>query len=352
MLQRLIRGAGKASAGGGKPLGVRAVLSATEERIFRAADAMNEFTDTHVQRYMTRATGITQYGGNIPSGGMTGRQLGGQLGFMAGAMVGGVGSAAAGGVAGTMAASIVGTLGGLIGGGAAGAVAGGALGGRIGQGIGQGMMNLKRYPGKLKAAWQEGRKTGAAQLAAYTGAEGGIAGQAAMRGVGGAPSGAAGGGAAGGGAASKSIDQIIDSNQSVSSVATSGQDVATVPGGAGGEWGPMGTALAMGAIGAGVSYATGGEIGQGALAGGIGGAIGMRAIRSMGSEGMIGKQILASETLGASYIPHAAAISEGMSSAGSRRAAMFAGAGLSGAIFGGNRRSHRRGFNSSRGSRI
>lgn len=98
------------------------------------------------------------------------------------------------------------------------------------------------------------------------------------------------------------------------------------------------TAGAGGLIGGVTSYATGGEFGQGAMAGTMGGL----AIRGGGHILNSNKQL-------------AGKMSEGLQSATSafvdnNRAAMLAGGGLTGFVFGGKRESKKRGFNSSRGN--
>ena len=100
------------------------------------------------------------------------------------------------------------------------------------------------------------------------------------------------------------------------------------------------TAGAGGLIGGVTSYATGGDFFQGAAAGSIIGAGGVAA--GMGIMNA-NRSFLAK---------NAAGINDAVSSMSTsqRRNAMFAGAGLSGMVFGGDRRSHRRGFNQSRGN--
>lgn len=119
----------------------------------------------------------------------------------------------------------------------------------------------------------------------------------------------------------------------------------------------MGGLAAVG-VGAGVggvtSYATGGEFGKGAVAGGMvaGGAyLGMStmATNAKAINAAAGGEGFGAGVMGA--MQGANQVIGGASVAG-RRAALMGGAGLAGLTFGGNRRSHRRGFNQSRGSRI
>lgn len=115
----------------------------------------------------------------------------------------------------------------------------------------------------------------------------------------------------------------------------------------------MGTMAGIGlgaAAGAGGSYMTGGDVGQGALAGAVGGA-GM----AFGRRGMINAAarggMLSKGAMGSSYSHSLIKMTKGLSSA-SNRAYMFgAGGMLGGMAFGGNR-SHRRGFNKNRGNTI
>lgn len=118
---------------------------------------------------------------------------------------------------------------------------------------------------------------------------------------------------------------------------------------------PLGTAVAMGAVGGGVSYMTGGNFMQGAALGAAGGYGMMKA--GMAGSALTGKQLKGS-FLGKEMGGNLAKMSKDARRAGrdffadtgSRRAAMLAGSGLTGMVFGGNRRSHKRGFNSRRGN--
>jgi len=100
------------------------------------------------------------------------------------------------------------------------------------------------------------------------------------------------------------------------------------------------TAGAGGLIGGAASYATGGEFFQGAAAGSIIGAGGVAA--GMGIMNA-NRSFLAKNAAGVNDIVSSMTTAQ-------RRNAMFGGAGLSGMIFGGDRRSHKRGFNQSRGN--
>lgn len=100
------------------------------------------------------------------------------------------------------------------------------------------------------------------------------------------------------------------------------------------------TAGAGGVIGGVTSYATGGEFFQGAAAGSIIGAGGVA----------VGMGVMnANKALIAKHAPSINEVTSAITTT-QRRNAMFAGAGLSGMVFGGDRRSHRRGFNQSRGN--
>ena len=116
---------------------------------------------------------------------------------------------------------------------------------------------------------------------------------------------------------------------------------------------PVAIAAGMAAVGGVTSYATGGNFMQGAVMGGVGGYAGVKGA-------MYGAKY-ASKNLGEGMGRDAARTTRafflGSKSFGGRsqgianqRGAMLAGAGLSGMMFGGNRRSHKRGFNSRRGN--
>ena len=102
-------------------------------------------------------------------------------------------------------------------------------------------------------------------------------------------------------------------------------------------------------MGAGGSYMTGGDVGQGALVGGMGGAA-----MGMGAPGMAmraGAWGAARAGAGNGFTSGMVKAASAMDSA-SKRAYMFgAGGMLGGMAFGGNR-SHRRGFNKNRGNTI
>lgn len=118
---------------------------------------------------------------------------------------------------------------------------------------------------------------------------------------------------------------------------------------------PLAMAAGMAAVGGVTSYATGGNFGQGALLGAAGGYGMMKA--GMAGSALKGSQLKGS-FLGKEMGGNLAKMTKGARTAGreffgdtgNRRAAMLAGAGLSGMVFGGNRRSHKRGFNSRRGN--
>jgi len=124
----------------------------------------------------------------------------------------------------------------------------------------------------------------------------------------------------------------------------------------GGDWHPLATGAAMAGIGGTASWLTGGSFVQGAVMGGLGGFGAVKGakwgagLKDEQITGALGKEwggSVASYTKGART-----ATREFLGDTSNRRMAMMGGAGLSGFIFGGNRRNHRRGFNSRRGSRI
>jgi hypothetical protein len=101
-------------------------------------------------------------------------------------------------------------------------------------------------------------------------------------------------------------------------------------------------AIGGGVVGGGVSYLSGGEFGQGAMVGAIAGAGlagGYHGALKLGQAGIEG------------FSPKIAAATANFQDANIRRGAFLGGAMLAGGVFGGNR-SHRRGFNSSRGNTI
>lgn len=117
---------------------------------------------------------------------------------------------------------------------------------------------------------------------------------------------------------------------------------------------PLGTAVAMGAVGGGVSYMTGGNFMQGAALGAAGGygivrgaSLGARYASKHLDRGTVGGDAarkVRGFMMGAGGAPGSGAGTT------NRRSAMLAGSALSGMVFGGNRRSHKRGFNSRRGN--
>lgn len=111
-------------------------------------------------------------------------------------------------------------------------------------------------------------------------------------------------------------------------------------------------AAGMAAVGGVTSYATGGNFGQGALLGAAGG-YGM--VKGIGMGAKYGAKNFAKGTMTGDASRKATAFMIGAnggsgSGVANRRGAMLAGSALSGMVFGGNRRSHKRGFNSRRGN--
>lgn len=154
--------------------------------------------------------------------------------------------------------------------------------------------------------------------------------------------------------AAKKSSTTQASNNSTAGSEVSSTTAAGIPGYVGSVMGGAGMTVAGGIIGGGTSYATGGEFGQGFVTGSMvaGGAyLGSSAIGA-------NKAALGTAAKGEGFVGGAAAALSGAgsmisgASTAARRSAMLGGAGLGGAIFGGDRRSHRRGFNQSRGSRI
>jgi len=131
-------------------------------------------------------------------------------------------------------------------------------------------------------------------------------------------------------------------------------------GGIGGAAATGVAALGMGAIGGGVSYLSGGEFGQGAVAGAMLGFGGRMAVRGGGEKWARGFAAEGGEKMTKKFGGDGAmgALGETLSNIGSganvvqQRHAMLAGAGLGGFMFGGDRSRHNRGFNSSRGNRF
>ena len=117
---------------------------------------------------------------------------------------------------------------------------------------------------------------------------------------------------------------------------------------------PMAMAAGMAAIGGVASYATGGNFMQGAVMGGVGGYAGVKGA-GMGAR-YLGKNYAKGTMAGdvarsvRGYMMGAGGAPGTAAGTVNQRAAMLAGAGLSGMVFGGNRRSHKRGFNSRRGN--
>jgi hypothetical protein len=104
------------------------------------------------------------------------------------------------------------------------------------------------------------------------------------------------------------------------------------------------TAGGGGLVGGAVSYASGGEFGQGFAAGatvGVMGGAGMGLMRANQS----------AQAVESGFFSSFNQVASGASTM-QRRGAVLAGGGLSGMVFGGDRKSHRRGFNQSRGNRF
>lgn len=148
----------------------------------------------------------------------------------------------------------------------------------------------------------------------------------------------------------------VESNKPVAESTVGSKQAADITGYAGSMMGGV-SAVGAGAVVGGVtSYATGGEFGQGAVAGGmvVGGAyLGMSTMAS-NSKAINAAVTKGGEGFGAGVMGAMQGANQviGGASVAARRAALMGGAGLAGLTFGGNRRSHRRGFNQSRGSRI
>ena len=146
------------------------------------------------------------------------------------------------------------------------------------------------------------------------------------------------------------------SNQATASSKVGSTAAADITGYAGSTMGGL-AAVGVGAgVGGVTSYATGGEFGKGAVAGGMvaGGAyLGMSAMAT-NSKAINAAVAKGGEGFGAGVMGAMQGANQviGSASVAGRRAALMGGAGLAGLTFGGNRRSHRRGFNQSRGSRI
>ena len=112
----------------------------------------------------------------------------------------------------------------------------------------------------------------------------------------------------------------------------------------------LGTMAGMGMAGGVMSHMTGGEFGQGAMAGVFIGAGAGLAHKGLGSQAFRKALSASGDDMGkASSALNNLSISSQTVSA---RASMFGGAALGGAVFGGNRNRHQRGFNNSRGNRF
>ena len=127
-----------------------------------------------------------------------------------------------------------------------------------------------------------------------------------------------------------------------------------------GVMGMIGAGLGMGAIGGVTSYATGGEFGQGFAAGAVGGAAG-RGLKRMALNNMAagGGMNMTKKYAQADFGDGGKAIAGSVLNMGASgmqtmkaRTAMMGGAALSGVMFGGDRSSHSRGFNQTRGNRF
>ena len=121
---------------------------------------------------------------------------------------------------------------------------------------------------------------------------------------------------------------------------------------AGAGFGGVVAMMATGAFAGGTaSYMTGGSFTQGAMAGMVGGTFAYKSGRSLASAGaymmrqgrQAGTRRFGAQLHGIGY---------GMSSRANRRMAFGVGATMGGMAFGGERRSHKRGFNSQRGNYI
>ena len=174
------------------------------------------------------------------------------------------------------------------------------------------------------------------------------------------------GGAGGGGNMGPQLPAVIKSPQSNNTVQTQGQfGTAMTPMG---NMGMLGAAGVGGLIGGTTSYATGGEFGQGFAVGAVGGFAGrglkQAAMANMAGGGK-GGLTFTKKFAGSSWATPRGTDSSALAVAGSAlnrgaqsvqtmssRAAFMGGAGLAGVMFGGDRTSHRRGFNQSRGSRF
>ena len=146
------------------------------------------------------------------------------------------------------------------------------------------------------------------------------------------------------------------SNQATAGSEVGSKQAADITGYAGSMMGGL-AAVGVGAgVGGVTSYATGGEFGKGAVAGGMvaGGAYLGMSTMATNSKAINAAVAQGGEGFGAGVMGAMQGANQviGGASVAARRAALMGGAGLAGLTFGGNRRSHRRGFNQSRGSRI
>ena len=124
--------------------------------------------------------------------------------------------------------------------------------------------------------------------------------------------------------------------------------------------GVFGAAIGMGIIGGTFSHMTGGEFGQGFVAGAAGG-FAARGLKRMSLNNMAdgGGLKMTKKFAGSSFSEGPTAVLKGTLNSAARSAqtmntsvAMMGGAALGGVMFGGNRNSHQRGFNQSRGNRF
>jgi hypothetical protein len=97
-----------------------------------------------------------------------------------------------------------------------------------------------------------------------------------------------------------------------------------------------------------VSWLTGGGFWQGAFVGALGGHAG----GAVWDQKAAIKNTVSGFGVGGKAPARLSNVFKGVGESITRRSAGYLGAGLGGMIFGGNRRSHARGFNSTRGSRL
>ena len=273
------------------------------------------------------------------SGATAGSRIGGLMGIFSG----GAGGMVSGGMAGSAVMPGIGTaIGGALGA-YAGAGGGGLLGRAVaaagGSALSAAGRGIKAIPGAVKSGlnkmgddFLEGLSSGLGMDDMFKNMK--LTGDLGMGAMGGAPRAAAAGAAAG------------------PSVAAN----TAIAGGGGGLLAgahPVAIAAGMAAVGGVTSYATGGNFMQGAVMGGVGGYAGVRGV--MAGAKYAGRNLEKGMARDAARTTRAFLV--GSKSFGGRaqgitnqRAAMLAGAGLSGMMFGGNRRSHKRGFNSRRGN--